>query len=84
MKSQLSLTVLVDNTTLTDHYFLGEPGLSFILETKGKKILFDTGYSRAFLANAEKIGISLCDLDYIVPHTGTVTIPMDWSHSPFT
>jgi 7,8-dihydropterin-6-yl-methyl-4-(beta-D-ribofuranosyl)aminobenzene 5'-phosphate synthase len=66
MKSQLSLTVLVDNTTLTDHYFMGEPGLSFILETKGKKILFDTGYSGAFLANAEKIGISLCDLDYIV------------------
>jgi 7,8-dihydropterin-6-yl-methyl-4-(beta-D-ribofuranosyl)aminobenzene 5'-phosphate synthase len=66
MKPQLSLTVLVDNTTLTDHYFLGEPGLSFILETKGKKILFDTGYSGAFLANAEKIGISLCDLDYIV------------------
>jgi 7,8-dihydropterin-6-yl-methyl-4-(beta-D-ribofuranosyl)aminobenzene 5'-phosphate synthase len=66
MKPRLSLTVLVDNTTLTDHYFLGEPGLSFILETKGKKILFDTGYSDAFLANAEKLGISLCDLDYVV------------------
>jgi 7,8-dihydropterin-6-yl-methyl-4-(beta-D-ribofuranosyl)aminobenzene 5'-phosphate synthase len=66
MKSQLSLTVLVDNTTLTDNYFAGEPGLSFILKTKAKKILFDTGYSGAFLANAEKIGINLCDLDYIV------------------
>ena len=66
MKSQFSLRVLVDNTTLTDNYFLGEPGLSFILETKGKKILFDTGYSDAFLANAEKLGISLCDLDYVV------------------
>jgi 7,8-dihydropterin-6-yl-methyl-4-(beta-D-ribofuranosyl)aminobenzene 5'-phosphate synthase len=66
MKPQLSLTVLVDNTTLTDHYFMGEPGLSFILETKGKKILFDTGYSDAFLANAGKMGISLRDLDYVV------------------
>jgi 7,8-dihydropterin-6-yl-methyl-4-(beta-D-ribofuranosyl)aminobenzene 5'-phosphate synthase len=66
MKPQLSLTVLVDNTTLTDHYFIGEPGLSFILETKAKKILFDTGYSDAFLANAGKMGISLCDLDYVV------------------
>ncbi len=76
MKPQLSLTVLVDNTTLTDHYLMGEPGLSFILETKGKKILFDTGYSDAFLANAEKMGISLRDLDYVVlshghrDHTG--------------
>jgi len=66
MTPQLSLMVLVDNTTLTDHYFLGEPGLSFILETKGKKILFDTGYSGAFIANAEKLGISLRDLDYVV------------------
>jgi 7,8-dihydropterin-6-yl-methyl-4-(beta-D-ribofuranosyl)aminobenzene 5'-phosphate synthase len=76
MKPQLSLTVLVDNTTLTDHYFIGEPGLSFILKTKGKKILFDTGYSGAFLANAGKMRISLHDLDYVVlshghrDHTG--------------
>jgi 7,8-dihydropterin-6-yl-methyl-4-(beta-D-ribofuranosyl)aminobenzene 5'-phosphate synthase len=66
MKPRLFLTVLVDNTTLTDHYFLGEPGLSFSLETKEKKILFDTGYSGAFLANAEKLGISLRNLDYVV------------------
>jgi 7,8-dihydropterin-6-yl-methyl-4-(beta-D-ribofuranosyl)aminobenzene 5'-phosphate synthase len=76
MKPQLSLTVLVDNTTLTDHYFMGEPGLSFILETKEKKILFDTGYSDTFLANAGKMGINLHNLDYIVlshghrDHTG--------------
>lgn len=66
MMPHLSLTVLVDNSTLTDHYFIGEPGLSFILETKGKKILFDTGYSGAFLTNAEKIGISIHNLDYVV------------------
>ncbi len=76
MTPQLSLTVLVDNTTLTDRYFAGEPGLSFLLETAGKKILFDTGYSGLFLANAEKMGISLRDLDYVVlshghlDHTG--------------
>ncbi len=44
MNPRLSLTVLIDNTTLTDCYFVGEPGLSFFLETAGKKILFDTGY----------------------------------------
>ena len=76
MKAQLTLTVLVDNTTLTDRYFTGEPALSFILETKGKKILFDSGYSDAFLANAGKMGISLRNLDYVVlshghlDHTG--------------
>ncbi len=83
MAPQLSLTVLVDNTTLTDRYFIGEPGLSFLLETGGKKILFDTGYSDAFLVNAGKMGISLRDLDYVVlshghlDHTGGL-IPLAW------
>jgi 7,8-dihydropterin-6-yl-methyl-4-(beta-D-ribofuranosyl)aminobenzene 5'-phosphate synthase len=66
MASQLTLTVLVDNNTLTDRYFTGEPGLSFLLETPKRKILFDTGYSGLFLANAEKMGISLRDLDFVV------------------
>jgi 7,8-dihydropterin-6-yl-methyl-4-(beta-D-ribofuranosyl)aminobenzene 5'-phosphate synthase len=76
MTPQLSLTVLVDNNTLTDRYFLGEPGLSFLLETAGKKILFDTGYSGVFLVNAYKMGISLRDMDFLVlshghhDHTG--------------
>lgn len=66
MIPQLNLTVLVDNTTLTDRYFSGEPGLSFLIEADGKKILFDTGYSDLFLQNAAKMGISLLDLDMIV------------------
>ena len=76
MTARLSLTVLVDNTTITDRYFCGEPGLSLLLETGGKKILFDTGYSGMFLKNAEKMGIGLHDLDYVVlshghlDHTG--------------
>ncbi len=76
MNTRLSLTVLVDNSTLTDRYFSGEPGLSFLLETDKKKILFDTGYSDAFLANAQKMGMSLRDLDYVIlshghfDHTG--------------
>ena len=62
----LSLTILVENTTLTDRYFSGEPGLSFLIETEGKKILFDTGFSDLFLQNAGKMGISLLDLDMVV------------------
>jgi 7,8-dihydropterin-6-yl-methyl-4-(beta-D-ribofuranosyl)aminobenzene 5'-phosphate synthase len=66
MTPRLSLTILVDNNTLTDRYFTGEPGLSFLLETATKKILFDTGYSDLFLANAEKMGIDLRELDFVV------------------
>lgn len=62
----MKLTVLADNNTLIDHYLNGEPGLSFLIETEGKKILFDTGYSDVFIRNAQKIGTSLFDLDYIV------------------
>ena len=76
MTPRLSLTVLVDNTTTTDHDYCGEAGLSFLIETAGKKILFDTGLSGLFLANAEEMGISLRDLDILVfshghiDHTG--------------
>jgi 7,8-dihydropterin-6-yl-methyl-4-(beta-D-ribofuranosyl)aminobenzene 5'-phosphate synthase len=66
MTPHLTLSVLVDNNTLTDRYFSGEPGLSFFIETEGKKILFDTGYSGLFIANAEKMGISLREPDGVV------------------
>ncbi|PKL69761.1 MAG: MBL fold metallo-hydrolase [Methanomicrobiales archaeon HGW-Methanomicrobiales-1] len=69
---QLSLTVLVDNTTLTDHDFCGEAGLSFFIETAGKKILFDTGLSELFLTNSEKMGINLRDLDFLVLSHGHI------------
>jgi len=56
MTASLRVTVLVDNTTITDRYFCGEPGLSLFIETGGKKILFDTGYSGLFLENCKKDG----------------------------
>ena len=62
----MKLTVLTDNNTCIDHYLKGEPGLSFLIETEGRKILFDTGYSDVFIENAQKMGIGLLDLDYIV------------------
>ncbi|MDO9326783.1 MAG: MBL fold metallo-hydrolase, partial [Methanoregula sp.] len=76
MTPQLALTVLVEDTTLSDRAFESEAGLSFFIETAGKKCLFDTGLSGLFLTNAEKMGISLRDLDYLVlshghnDHTG--------------
>jgi 7,8-dihydropterin-6-yl-methyl-4-(beta-D-ribofuranosyl)aminobenzene 5'-phosphate synthase len=61
----LNLTVLVDNNTLIDRYFVGEPGISLFLEADGLRVLFDTGYSDAFLRNAAKLGLDLADLDYL-------------------
>jgi len=72
MTSRISLTVLVDNTTFMDRDFCGETGLSFLLETAGKKILFDTGLSGLFLANAEKMGTGLGDLDVLVLSHGHI------------
>jgi len=44
----MKLTVLVDNNTYIDRYFLGEPALSFFIEDEKKRILFDCGYSNIF------------------------------------
>jgi 7,8-dihydropterin-6-yl-methyl-4-(beta-D-ribofuranosyl)aminobenzene 5'-phosphate synthase len=78
MTGQLILIVLVDNTTRLDRDFMGEAGLSFFIETGGRKVLFDTGLSGLFAANAGKMGIGLQDLDYLVfshghiDHTGGI------------
>jgi 7,8-dihydropterin-6-yl-methyl-4-(beta-D-ribofuranosyl)aminobenzene 5'-phosphate synthase len=62
----MKLTVLVDNNTLIDRYFLAEPALSMLLEVDGRRVLFDAGYSDAFLVNARRKGIGLLDLDWVV------------------
>ncbi len=62
----MDLTVLCDNNTLIDRYFLGEPGLSFFIEDADTRVLFDCGYSDVFIRNGYKAGINLLNLDYIV------------------
>jgi len=62
----MKLTVLMDNNTLIDRYFLAEPGVSYLVEVDGKKILFDVGYSDAFITNARKLAIDLLDVDFVV------------------
>jgi 7,8-dihydropterin-6-yl-methyl-4-(beta-D-ribofuranosyl)aminobenzene 5'-phosphate synthase len=62
----MKLTVLVDNNTLIDRYFYGEPGVSYLLEDNGLRVLFDVGYSDAFLRNAQKMNLSFSTLDYLV------------------
>lgn len=69
-------TVLVDNNTFIDHYYLGEPAFCLYIEDEEEKILLDTGYSDVFIQNAEKMGIDLSQVTKIVishghnDHTG--------------
>ena len=62
----MEITVLVDNNTLIDRYFLAEPGLSLLIEDDETTVLFDTGYSDIFLKNAFKMGKYLTNLDYLL------------------
>ena len=61
----MKLTVLVDNNTLIDRYFYGEPGVSYFIEDEGKRILFDVGYSDVFIKNAQKMNINLLNIDFL-------------------
>mgnify|MGYP003304883644 CR=1 FL=1 len=38
----MKLTILVDNNTFIDMYYLGEPAVSYYIEDNDNKILFDT------------------------------------------
>lgn len=62
----MKLTILVDNNTLVDRYYLGEPALAFLIEADGKRILFDTGYSNLFIMNALKMNEDIKNIDHMV------------------
>jgi 7,8-dihydropterin-6-yl-methyl-4-(beta-D-ribofuranosyl)aminobenzene 5'-phosphate synthase len=72
----MELKVLVDNNTIIDRYYLGEPAVSYLIKDGETKILFDVGYSDIFIKNAIKMNESLLDINYVVlshghnDHTG--------------
>ena len=72
----MKLTVLEDNNTYIDMYYLGEPAVSYLVEDNDVRILFDTAYSDAYIQNAKAMNIDLNDIDKIVlshghnDHTG--------------
>lgn len=68
----MKLTVLVDNNTLIDRYYLGEPGVSYFVETDVSRVLFDVGYSDAFLRNAYTAGLDPLSADYVVLSHGHI------------
>lgn len=72
----MKLKILMDNHTEIDVYYLGEPAVSYWIETEGKAFLFDAAYSDAFLKNAEGMGIDVTKAEVILlshshnDHTG--------------
>lgn len=61
----MELTFLVDNNSLIGTQFKAEPALSIHIRDGEKSILFDAGYSDAFLRNARHKDIDLLHLDWI-------------------
>lgn len=68
----MKLTVLVDNNTYIDQYYLGEPAVSYYIEDSGTNLLFDVGYSDIYVSNAEKMGVRLHALDSVILSHGHV------------
>ena len=62
----MKITILVDNNTIIDQYYGGEPAVSYFIECDGERYLFDAGYSDLLLRNAEKMKIDLLDLTAVI------------------
>ena len=65
MFENMKITTLIDNLTYGKN-FVGEHGLSILIENDKKKILFDTGQSGNFIKNANLLGIDISDIDSVV------------------
>ena len=59
------ITALMENTAIEDG-FLFEHGLSLHIQTREHRVLFDTGQSNGFIANAGRLGIDLTAVDMAV------------------
>lgn len=81
---ELKITTLIEDMPDDKSALQYEHGLSLYIEFQGKKILFDTGQSGAFIKNAEKLGKTITGIDYLTvshghyDHSGGVlqTIPL--------
>ncbi|MFA5570462.1 MAG: MBL fold metallo-hydrolase [Sphaerochaetaceae bacterium] len=74
----VKITTLIDNYAIEESSCKAEHGFSCFIEYEETRILFDTGQSDALLANAEKLGVDLSELDILIlshahyDHTGGV------------
>lgn len=61
----MKLYALIENTTTHENMHT-EHGLSLYIETKNHRILFDAGQSGIFTENAEKLGVDLTKVDFVI------------------
>ncbi|MBQ3616185.1 MAG: MBL fold metallo-hydrolase, partial [Anaerotignum sp.] len=86
----MKLKILMDNHTEIDVYYLGEPAVSYWIETEGKHFLFDAAYSDAFLKNAKDMGIDVAKAEAVLlshshnDHTGGLKplLELDFEKKP--
>ncbi len=83
----LKITLLVENTA-RKRGLLAEHGLSFLIETGGEKILFDTGQGLALRHNAAQLNLDLKTIDAVAlshghyDHTGGLTFALNAMNTP--
>ena len=71
----MKIVTLIENLVYQQG-LVAEHGLAIYIETGSRKILFDTGQSGSFIQNAQKLGITIEDIDILVlshghyDHTG--------------
>lgn len=61
----MKIFTLMEDTAVSPE-FISSHGLSFYIETKNHKILFDMGPDGRFLENAEKLGIDISKVDIAI------------------
>jgi len=62
----MKITTLIENSPGEHKALIHEHGISFFIETDGLRILFDTGQSGAFWANADLLNVDLLSLDTVI------------------
>ena len=67
----MRVVTLVENTKINKK-FKKKHGLSFYIETKRHKVLFDLGPDKTFIENSEKLGVDLKDVDIVVISHGHI------------
>ncbi|MGM0410413.1 MAG: MBL fold metallo-hydrolase, partial [Bacillota bacterium] len=65
MNSKLKITILAENS-VEKRNLIAEHGLSFYMNYKGKKYLFDTGQGLAIFQNSKEMNINLKKLDAVI------------------
>ena len=80
----MKYTLLVENNSLYDKFLHAEHGMSAYIIDDGVQVLYDCGYSDAFIKNAEALGIDLTRVEYVIlshghyDHSGGLKYLMDY------